>query len=59
MLTVCIRIVADCGLHPCQAAQKLERAATLEFTAGPAIIFIHCWQLAFFIHILFHNADMF
>ena len=42
VLTVCIRIVADCGLHSCQTTEKLKRATTLEFTTEPAIIFIHC-----------------
>lgn len=39
-----IRIVADCVALPCQVTQKLKRATTLEFTAIPAIIFIHCWH---------------
>ena len=41
-LSVSIRIVAVCGLHPCQVTQKLKRATTLEFTTILAIIFIHC-----------------
>jgi len=38
-----IRIVAVSGLHSCLVKQKLEWAATIEFTAEQAIIFfIHC-----------------
>jgi len=47
-ITVCIRIVAVCELHPCQVTQKLERATTREFTTKPAIIFIHCCTLGFY-----------
>jgi len=43
MATYSIRIVADCGLHSCQVTEKLKRATTLEFTAIPAIIFIHLY----------------
>lgn len=48
-LTVCIRIVADCGLHPYQVTRKLKRATTLEITTEPAIVFIYCC-MPFFIY---------
>jgi len=32
LVMVGIRIVADYGLHPCQVAQKLKRAKTLDIT---------------------------
>jgi hypothetical protein len=41
-LTVSIRIVTDCGLQTCQAAQKMKQAKTFDFTTVSAIIFIHC-----------------
>ena len=47
MLTVCIRIVADCVALPCQDTRKLKRATTLEHTTVTAIIFIHCQGLGF------------
>jgi hypothetical protein len=45
--TVSIRIGADCVALPCQVTKKMKRAKTLEFTAISAIIFIHCYALAF------------
>ncbi len=51
-LTVSIRIVADCVALSCQVTQKLKRATTLEFTTISAIIFIHCYALAFLFHLL-------
>jgi len=47
MVTVSVRIVADCGVFPCQVIQKLKRAATFIFTTFPAIIFTHCYGLGF------------
>jgi hypothetical protein len=46
--TVSIRIVADCVALSCQITEKLKRATTLEFTAEPAIIFIHCYATIFY-----------
>lgn len=47
-ITVRIRIVAYCGLHPCQFTRKLKRAATLEFFTESGIIFIHCWAFVLY-----------
>jgi len=44
LLTVSIRIVADCVALSCQVTRKLERAITLEFTKISAIIFILCYR---------------
>jgi hypothetical protein len=38
---VSARIVAESGLQIFQAKERLKRATTLEFTAIPAIIFVH------------------
>ena len=48
-ITVSIRIVAECGSKNFQFTIKLKRATTLEFTTISAIIFIHCYSLAFLI----------
>jgi len=49
LITLSIRIVADCVALSCQVTRILKRATTLEFTTIPAIIFIHCWQLVLFL----------
>jgi len=46
LVTVSIRIVAECEANSCQITKKLKRATTLEFTTITAIIFILCYQLA-------------
>ena len=56
MLTVGIRIVADCVALSCQVTRKLKRATTLEFTTVSAIIFIHCYH-PLFIHNCFSNSE--
>ena len=43
LVTVSIRIVADCVALSCQDTRKLKRATTLEITTVSAIIFIHCY----------------
>lgn len=42
VITLSIRIVADCVALSCQVTGKFKRATNLELTTFSAIIFIHC-----------------
>jgi len=59
MVTLSIRIVADCVALSCQVTRKLNRATTLEFITVSAIIFIHCYQLFFIIRHYLCNLILF
>jgi len=47
LLTVSIRIVADCMVLSCHVTEKLKQVKSLKFTTISAIIFIH---LCVFVH---------